>query len=226
MNTRFAFQLAAVLLLMGSSQLHADYFLEFKPQSTFVLGGSTTVDVVLRETRTAGSTSDLATKATVYGNFKFTWSGSAAYTVSSLQDHGIQGGRFFDNAGGSSIVDLNTPSNYGSVDQYDGVASATEDPLGTANSSIEATLRLGSFVLSGGAVGETVSFQMEDFASGLDDIVLEDGTVLDGVIQYGNMDFSVSAVPEPSSILALAALAGGVGIRQWRKRRVSKQAST
>ena len=226
MNNRFAFVWTVVIILLGSSRAYADYFLEFKPQSTFVLGGSTTVDVVLRETRTAGSTSDLATKATIYGNFKFTWSGSTAYTVSSLQDHGIQGGRFFDNAGGSSIVDLNTPSNYGSVDQYDGVGPAPDDPLGTANSSIEATLRLGSFVLSGGAIGETVSFQMEDFALGLDDIVLEDGTVLDGVIQYGNMDFSVSAVPEPSSMIALAALAGGVGFRHWRKRRnVSKQAT-
>lgn len=226
MNIRFAFVLAAAILLWGSSRVHADYFLEFKPQSTFVLGGSTTVDVVLRETRTAGSTSALATNATIYGNFKFTWSGSAAYTVSSLQDHGIQGGRFFDNGGGASIIDLNTPSNYGTVEQLDAIPSASEDPLGTVNSSIEASLRLGSFVLSGGAVGETVSFQMEDFAAGLDDIVLEDGTVLDGVIQYGNMDFSVSAVPEPSSMFALAALVGGVGIRQWRKRRsVTKHAT-
>lgn len=214
------FCLAAITTLFAVP-VRADYFLEFKPQSPFTLGGSTTVDVVLRESRISGSISDLGTKATTFGNFRLTWSGSAAYTVSNLLDHGIQGGRSFDNGGGSSIVDLNTPSNYGTVEQSDAIPEAT-DPLGTIVSNVEATLRLGSFVLSGGAVGETVTFQMEDFDNVLDDIVLEDGTVLDGVINYGSMDFSVSAVPEPSSMLALGVLIGGVGLRQWRKRRTAR----
>jgi hypothetical protein len=214
------FCLTAIIMLFAAP-VRADYFLEFRPQSPFTLGGSTTVDVVLRESRISGSTSDLGTKATTFGNFRFTWSGSAAYTVSNLQDHGIQVGRSFDNGGGSSIVDLNTASNYGTVEQLDATPEAT-DPMGTIVSNIEATLRLGSFVLSGGAVGETVTFQMEDFDNVLDDIVLEDGTVLDGVINYGSMDFSVSAVPEPSSMLALGVLIGGVGLRHWRKRRAAR----
>jgi hypothetical protein len=221
MHRYLSFFCLAAFTILFAVPVRADYFLEFKPQSPFTLGGSTTVDVVLRETRISGSTSDLGTKATIFGNFRLTWSGSAAYTVSNLLDHGIQGGRSFDNGGVSPIVDLNTASNYGTVEQLDAIPEAT-DPLGTIVSNIEATLRLGSFVLSGGAVGETVTFQMEDFDNVLDDIVLEDGTVLDGVINYGSMDFSVSAVPEPSSMLALGVLIGGVGLRQWRKRRTAR----
>lgn len=221
MNTKTVLAFASMLVLSACTSLHADYFLEFKPQSPLVLGGSTTVDIVLRETRASGSTSALGTSVTNTGSFRFTWVGSSAYTVSNLQDHGDQGGRTFDNNGGAATIELNTLSSFGTVDQFDVEPIPGLDPLGTVNSSIEATLRLGSFVLSGGAVGETISFQMEDF-SAFDDITLDDGTVLDSVIQYGNMDFSVSAVPEPSSMVALGVLASGIGLRHWRKRRLAK----
>lgn len=216
--------------IWSATPARADYFLEFVPQSQFVLGGSVTVDIVLRETRLAGQTSQLANNVMISGNLRITRSGSTAYLVSNVEGHGNQSGRQFDNGfdpvapptilpGDPSLASTIT------IEQYDVIASAL-DPLGNANSSIEATLRLGQFVLSGGAVGETVSFSMQEFDStpGFDDIVLFDGVnsiSLDSLIQYGSSDFSPTAVPEPSSMLAIGVLIGGVGIRQWRKRRTS-----
>jgi hypothetical protein len=94
---------------------------------------------------------------------------------------------------------------------------------------VEATLRLGRFVLSGGAEGETVTFSLQDFDPGFEDIVFFDGAnsiSLDSLITtYGSSDFSVAAVPEPSSMLAIGALVVGVGFRQWRKRRAAGKRS-
>jgi hypothetical protein len=214
--------LAFVLLAQQSSVLKADYFLEFRPQTPLLLGGSSTVDIVLRENRISGALSNLGTKVTIWGNIRFTWSGSTAFTVSNLQDHGVQNGREFDNGGLGAFVNLDTTLGFGTVEQSDFDIDPSVDPLGTIVSDTEATLRLGSFVVSGGAEGETVTFQMVDFDNVLDDIILEDGTVLDGVIDFRSMDFTVSAVPEPSSMLALGALVGGVGYRQWRRRRTAR----
>lgn len=214
--------LAFVLLAQQSSVLKADYFLEFRPQTPLLLGGSSTVDIVLRENRISGALSNLGTKVTIWGNIRFTWSGSTAFTVSNLQDHGVQNGREFDNGGLGATVILDTTLGFGTVEQSDIDPDPSVDPLGTIVSDTEATLRLGSFVVSGGAEGETVTFQMVDFDKVSDDIVLEDGTVLDGVIDFRSMDFTVSAVPEPSSMLALGALVGGVGYRQWRRRRTAR----
>lgn len=211
-----------VASLLWASVSRADYFLEFKPQGQLMLGGSVTVDIVLRETRIAGSNSDLATKFMQYGNFRFNWTGSSAFNVSLVEGHGQQGVREFDNGGlGPTLGPGDSSLLYRTVEQSDSIVDAATDPLGTIVSNVEASLRLGRFVLSGGALGETVTFQMVDFDSGADDIVFDDFTVLDSAIQYGSMDFSVSAVPEPSSILVLSALVGGVGLRQWRKRKAA-----
>lgn len=206
---------AFLFAIMASSHVKGDYFLEFKPRTAFALGSPTTVDIVLRETRASGSTSDLGTKHTTFGSLRFTWSGSLAYTVSDLKDHEVQSGRFFDQP--SNIV-LNTTTNFGTVEQSDSIPNAADDPLGTITSPIEATLRLGSFVLSGGAEGTAVTFTLADFSAS-DDIILDDGTVLDSLINYGSAEFSVAAIPEPSSFVALGTIVGGVGYRQWRKRR-------
>lgn len=215
--------LAFVFVAQQTSVVKGDYFLEFKPQTPLLLGGSSTVDIVLRESRVSGAISNLGTKATIWGNIRFTWTGSTAFTVSNLQDHGLQGVREFDNGGLGAILNLDTTLGFGTVEQADFLPDPSADPLGTIVSDTEATLRLGSFVVSGGAEGETVTFQMVDFDAVLDDIILEDGTILDGVLDFRSLDFTVSAVPEPSSMLALGALVGGVGYRQWRRRRAARR---
>jgi hypothetical protein len=192
------------------------------------VGSSTIVDVVLRETRDITDTSTLGTLATISGNIKFTWSGSNSFTISNLLDHGVQSGRFFDNGGGSSIIVLDTARAVGTVEQVDLSPSLSEDPLGTIVSGTLTTLRLASFSVSGGAVGESINLFAEDFDLGFDDLVLEDGTVLDQQVTYGSLSINGlqdpgNVVPEPSSIALFGSLLGGLvaGCRKRSQRRKS-----
>jgi hypothetical protein len=192
------------------------------------VGSSTIVDVFLRETRDITDTSKLGTLPTISGNIKFTWSGSNSFTISNLLDHGVQSGRFFDNGGGSSIIVLDAASAVGTVEQVDLSPSLSEDPLGTIVNGTLTTLQLASFSVSGGAVGESINLFTEDFDLGLDDLVLEDGTVLDPQVSYGSLSINGlqdpgNVVPEPSSIALFGSLLGGLvaGCRKRSQRRKS-----
>lgn len=194
----------------------------------FVVGTPTVIDVILRETRDPSDNSILGAFETVSGNILFNWTGSSAFVVSGLTDYGTQNGRFFDNGGGSSTIDLSTATRYGLVEQMDLIPSASDDPLGVTVSPTVTTIRLASFTLSGGVVGDVISFSMSDFDTQLDDIVLADGTVLDGVILYGSLTITGSGdggsngvVPEPTSVALFGSLMGGllVRIRERLKRR-------
>lgn len=240
MNRIFCAICIFAIAILGTTPARADYFLEFVPQGQFVLGGSLTVDIVLRETRLAGQTSQLANNIMISGNLRITRSGSTAYLVSAVDGHGDQGGRQFDNGSNPYAPPTITPDPNDplvpfdpiapvmTIEQYDGIDNGAADPRGTENSAIEATLRLGRFVLSGGAEGETVTFSLQDFDSVFEDIVLFDGAnviSLDSLITYGSSDFTVAAIPEPSSMLAVGVLVGGAGFRQWRKRRAAGKRS-
>jgi len=104
------------------------------------------------------------------------------------------------------------------------IPSASDDPLGVIVSPTQTTLRLASFTLSGGAVGDVISFTMSDFDTQLDDLVLADGTVLDGTLIYGALTITGSSggggggvVPEPTSVALFGSLLGGLLVR-LRKR--------
>jgi hypothetical protein len=193
-------------------------------RTPFVVGTPTIIDVILKETRDVGETSQIGTFETVSGNIRFAWTGSNAFTVSGLTDYGTQGGRFFDNGGGTSTIDLNTSTLSGTVEQADLSPSAIEDPLGVIDSPTLASIRLASFTLSGGAVGESITFTMSDFDALLDDIVLADGTVLDGLITYGALTITGSGggggggvVPEPTSVALFGSLLGGLLVRHKKR---------
>ena len=193
-------------------------------RTPFVVGTPTVIDVILKETRDPSDTSILGTIETVSGNILFNWTGSSAFVVSGLTDYGTQNGRFFDNGGGSSAIDLDTVARYGLVEQNDLIPSASDDPLGVVVSPTQTTIRLASFTLSGGAVGESITFTMSDFDTQLDDIVLADGTVLDSTLIYGTLTITGSSggggggvVPEPTSVALFGSLLGGLLVR-LRKR--------
>lgn len=217
-----AFYSMAALALESQAAVVSELILV--ERTPFVVGTPTIIDVILKETRDVGETSQIGTFETVSGNIKFTWTGSSAYTVSGLTDYGTQGGRFFDNGGGSSTIDLNTLTLSGTVEQADLSPSAIEDPLGVIVSPTLASIRLASFTLSGGAVGESITFTMSDFDALLDDIVLSDGTVLDGLITYGALTITGSGggggggvVPEPTSVALFGSLLGGLLVRHKKR---------
>ena len=220
--------LCSLSLWIGQGQAAVVSTITLVERTPFVLGSPSIIDVVLQETRDAGETSKIGTTELIFSNTKFTWTGSSSFVVSNLLDHGIQAGRFFDNGGGSSVRTLDTSAKFGTVEQADYTPSATEDPLGTIVSATQATLRLASFTLGGGAEGDSITFTMSDFDPSLDDLVLADGTVLDSQVLYGSLTITGSSsgggggvVPEPSSIALFGSLVGGMMLR-FRKR-TSKQ---
>ena len=220
--------LCSFSLWIGQGQAAVVSTITLVERTPFVLGSPSIIDVVLQETRDAGETSKIGTTEMIFSNTKFTWTGSSSFVVSNLLDHGIQNGRFFDNGGGSSVRTLDTSAKFGTVEQADYTPSATEDPLGTIVSATQATLRLASFTIGGGAEGDSITFTMSDFDPSLDDLVLADGTVLDSQVSYGSLTITGSSsgggggvVPEPSSIALFGSLVGGMMLR-FRKR-TSKQ---
>ena len=220
--------LCSLSLWIGQGQAAVVSTITLVERTPFVLGSPSIIDVVLQETRDAGETSKIGTTELIFSNTKFTWTGSSSFVVSNLLDHGIQSGRFFDNGGGSSVSTLDTSAKFGTVEQADYTPSATEDPLGTIVSATQATLRLASFTLGGGAEGDSITFTMSDFDPSLDDLVLADSTVLDSQVLYGSLTITGSSsgggggvVPEPSSIALFGSLVGGMMLR-FRKR-TSKQ---
>ena len=219
----FTFCAMTALALEGQAAVVSELVLV--ERTPFVVGTPTIVDVILKETRAVGDTSQIGTFETVSGNIKFTWSGSSAFVVSGLTDYGTQAGRFFDNGGGSSNINLLPGTMLGTVEQNDLSPSLTEDPLGVITSPTQATIRLASFTLSGGAVGESITFTMSDFDALLDDLVLSDGTVLDGLITYGSLTITGSGgggggggvVPEPTSVALFGSLLGGLLVRHKKR---------
>ena len=222
-------------LWLGQGQAAVVSTLTLIERTPFVVGSPSIIDVVLQETRNAGETPLIGTSEMVFSNTRLTWAGSSSFVVSNLLDHGTQNGRFFDNGGGSSVINLDTLAKSGTVEQADLVVSANEDPLGTIVSATEATLRLASFTLGGGAVGESITFTMSDFDSALDDLVLADGTILDSQVLYGSLTVTGSSsggggsgggggggvVPEPTSIALFGSLLGGLMLR-YRKRTIKQ----
>jgi len=194
-------------------------------RTPFVVGTPTVIDIILQETRDVGDTSLIGTLSMVSGNIRFGWSELNSFEISVLTGHGTQNGRVFDNGDdppGPATTLLDFKNSTANVSQIDVLISATEDPLGTIINSTQATLRLASFTLSGGAVGDVISFTMSDFNTQLDDIVLADGTVLDGTLIYGALTITGSSggggvVPEPTSVALFGSLLGGLLVR-LRKR--------
>ena len=219
--------LCSLSLWIGQGQAAVVSTLTLVERTPFVLGSPSIIDVVLQETRDAGETSKIGTTEMIFSNTKFTWTGSSSFVVSNLLDHGIQAGRFFDNGGGSSVRTLDTSAKFGTVEQADYTPSATEDPLGTIVSATQATLRLASFTIGGGAEGDSITFTMSDFDPSLDDLVLADGTILDSQVLYGSLTVTGSSsggggvVPEPSSITLFGSLVAGLMVR-YRKRTIKQ----
>jgi hypothetical protein len=225
---RISLILATLVCLVTSfneSKAATVWFLDFNPQSSFVAGGTTTVDIVLREKRDAGDISLLETVNMSSANFRFSWSGTGSSSVvaGSLEGHTIQGGRFFDNGNTSysgENVFLDTTNRFGTVEQFD-LLAGSDDPIGSPVNSLESSLRVGRFTVNGGSLGDTNLFTLADFDPTFDDLTLADGTVLDGIINYGSMN--VATVPEPSSVALLSTLLGGFAARHWRRKRLAKK---
>lgn len=224
MIRRFSSLLLAAVCLMGSqmSSVNAGYVynLEFSgPQ--YITGGQTvTIDVFLTESFTAPNTTadtilgDPFQGATA-GTFRVTRSGTGGHAIT-----GAAGSVDFDNGGGAATI--NTSATSATVEQFDILVATT--PTGVLSGSTY-RLFLGQISVVGQNVGGAQNtFTFSDFSPVGDDLSLFDaantlGTngVLDGLVNYGSI--TITAVPEPSSILLGGIFAGGSIAAAWRRRK-------
>lgn len=100
-------------------------------------------------------------------------------------------------------------------------AGASGSVLDPFSPLVGSRILLGTFTFTGGnTVGEVTNLTATDF-SGLDETISGLGTPLDSMVQDGFATITVTAVPEPSSILIL--FAGGVAAIMRRRRFAARE---
>lgn len=198
----------------NSAQAAILYSLEFDGPTLISLGGTASIGVYLRETRTAGESSILGDPlfGAISGNFSITRSGLGNNSIT-----GVFGNPIFDDQIGSTF---NASS--ASVLQQD--LNPVPTPFGSPSGPNSDRLLLGSFtVLGSNVLNDTNTFSFLDPDNLNDDLVLGDGTVLDGAVSFGS--HTVVSAPEPSTTALLGMAGVGFAVRQWRKRRTKSEQS-
>lgn len=219
------FAVAACFLFVPVRSASAGYVynLEFSGPTQVIGGQTINIDVFLVESFT-GATTTLdtilgdPTQGATGGTFRVTRSGAGGNAITSAL-----GSVDFDNGGGGATI--NTSASSATVEQIDLLAVPTT-PTGTQSGSTF-RLFLGQIsVVGSNIMGAQNTFTFQDFGAG-DDLALFDandvlGTagVLDGIVNYGSI--TITAVPEPSSMLLGGMFACGSVVAAWRRRKRTK----
>ena len=226
--TRILVFLALSLAISLPASASLTYELTFSQTNVSLgTGQSITLDILFRETATGGFLHrlDLAggTNGLTDANFRVTRSGTGATFMS-----GITGNNLFDFDGGP-VGTLDNPLS--TVEQAifsnDPVFASIQSPVtgGTMR-----TAQVGSLTLTASnLLGDVNVFQLGDFGAGVDFLIdygfLGLDFAADSLMSFGSV--TVTAVPEPSSLvlLGIAGLIGGNRLRRLRKISESKNVS-
>jgi len=189
-------------------------FVAGQPSYTVAPGGSTPVQVFLRETLSQGSVSTLAAED---GLFSAVAQAARTGTLPSAPATITGASANPANFDGQDLSSVNS----GGVQAITGGSRAFADADGTPIIVDSANVRrvsIGTFTLTAGGVpSQTTTFQLADRPDRDDTLTWTNGTILDP--QIAPTTFDVVTTPEPSAALTLAAAAAGASLIFRGKRR-------
>jgi hypothetical protein len=174
------------------------------------------VEVVLREITTAGESSTLLnTGLRGFGLERGASTDGVPLASDNLPFDNVtpnvgDGQGQFQFAGSTSDSDM-------AALNFVGATTGSEAGVDGANNPVFELL-LGTVDLLGPNAFQSTTFTLADSNINTDQFVLATGGSLDSQINYGNT-LTITAIPEPSSVFALAALTGTVVMTSRRRRR-------
>ena len=212
---RIRFLLLPVLLaLLQAGAARADYTFQFTDQNgnltsafTVAVGATITVDVWLKESN--GATA-LQTPGLNNGGVSLSYNQSIA-NVTALA--------------GNSAFDTQQPSitpGKASVNDTQVISGGITAPSSGANTD---RILLGAFTFTGVSAGTTTALTSTPHAGSsppISDNNLADSpnyTSIDSLIANANASITVTAVPEPGTLVLTGLLASLMGVGAWRRRR-------
>jgi hypothetical protein len=184
---------------------------ELEGQTTVQPGGSTAISVYFRETTTAGTPSILSNPngGLVNANFSI----SRSLSTGNNRITSTTANPVFNDA-----LPLTIAADGSSADFP--LYTLTNSPTGVASGPNSFRILLGTFNVTGGPAGSTATFstvQPGEFDFLLGDGVNDTGPLYVG-LQLAPTSISVTAVPEPTSVLLLLPFAVGAAVVCWRKK--------
>jgi hypothetical protein len=207
--TRSALLAFAALLAWGGGAARADYQFQFadasgNTSSAFTVNQGSTVDIKVYLVETNGGTT-LSTTGLSSGGVKLTGYNTGVATVT--------------NAAGNPGFDFSTTGiPTATVNNYQDTSPTLKAPTSGADAN---RILLGTFTFTGVSAGSTLAVTADPGA--LNDNVLGSGfgaTAIDGLIQNASASITVTAVPEPGTIVLTGLLAtglAGAGFRRVRR---------
>jgi hypothetical protein len=220
MPPRIRFLLAALLIPLAAGVNRADYAFTFADgsgnpitSSSISVASGSTVSVEVLLTQTGGATG-LSASGLNQAGVQLNGYNTSNVTVAGVTPNDTAHGGAFD------AVNTTTSINNGGST---GAAKLTEGYLNPNTGLAGASVYLGTFTFTAGAPGTTSTVTAVAYP-GQDNNVLANGTVIDGLISNANLAITVTAVPEPGTLVLTGLLAGGVagaGVRRLRRRQTA-----
>jgi hypothetical protein len=211
MRTRSVIVLAAVAVLFGGGAARADYSFVFadgsgNAQSNFTVAQGSTVDVRVYLVQ-SGTSTGLSSSGLASGGVGLTFNQS----VVNLAD----ASKITPN----SAFDANS-KNLGAGSASLNVSQVLNAPITAPTTGTDANrILLGTFTFSGVSAGTSLTVTADPHPGAVNDNVLGDGTALDALIHNSSAVITVTAVPEPGTLVLTGLLATGMAAGVTRRLR-------
>jgi hypothetical protein len=223
---RLLYILTLATLALTADSVRADYQFTFD-STNYTVGVGQTVNINLYLTQT-GSTTGLSSTGLQSGgvqlNYNTTYVGNSLITPNNNTYSG-SAPIGFDPANNTAII--GNGSNGLAIGQSALVVGqlGSESPVkaGSGSPNTSNSILLGTFQFTGVSAGSSLTLTSAAFP-GSDVNVLADGTVIDSLIANSSAVITVTAVPEPGTMILGGLLASGIAGGYLRRRRLATSA--